>query len=312
MIFKRQQSFKKRFLKKVSNVTVIILKKPAASSPLDLRPQDWRRALKETINAFRDKNLSMYSAGVTYFATLAMFPLIAACVAISTLILSPQDVAAALKNATNIIPEEIGKLITSQFSSQADQVSTNILATVLAIGFALFGASGAVQNLINALNRAYNVKETRNFVASKLVSIGFTVLVIAGLFIVVGLLTIRTDLMVYLRVPEEIANVLLYGRWPILIAMVTVGLSILYRYGPNRRKPRWQWLTWGALIATILWLFITMLFFVYVQNFANFASTYSVFAGIIIAMMWLNYSATAIIVGAQINHNLEQKTVKTQ
>jgi membrane protein len=124
----------------------------------------------------------------------------------------------------------------------------------------------------------------------------------------VGLLTIRTDLLSLLRVPEDLATILLFARWPLLIVLVTIGLSILYRYGPNRKKPRWQWLTWGALIATVVWLIITVVFFIYVQNFANFASTYSVFAGIIIAMMWLNYSATAIILGAQINHRLEKKT----
>jgi membrane protein len=308
MSAKKNNSLFSRMLHTPKNIANKFLPSKKPASPLDLDPKDWRRALTEAVNAFKDKDLSMYSAGVAYFATLALFPLIAACVAISTLILSPQDVSSAVKSATNVIPEEMGKLITSQFSSQSDQVSTNILATILAIGLALFGASGAVQNLINALNRAYSVKETRNFVTSKLVSISLTALFIIGLFIVVGLLTIRTDLLSLLRVPEDLATILLFARWPLLIVLVTIGLSILYRYGPNRKKPRWQWLTWGALIATVVWLIITVVFFIYVQNFANFASTYSVFAGIIIAMMWLNYSATAIILGAQINHRLEKKT----
>ena len=281
---------------------------PAASSPLDLRLKDWRQALQETIKAFGDKDLSMYAAGVAYFGTLALFPFIAASVAISTLVLSPDNVIDTVKQASNVIPDEMGKLITSQFNAQVDKKAANIFASILAIGLALFGASGAIQNLINALNRVYGVKETRDFVRAKLIGISFTIATIIGVFLMGSLLTARPELLEFLHIPESIATIILWGRWPLIIILVSLGLSVLYRYGPNRKQAQWQWLTWGAVIATILWLIITILFFIYIQNFANITSTYSVFAGIIVVMMWFNLSATAIILGAQINHRLETKT----
>jgi membrane protein len=305
MLGRKKESPATKVLKDIKQWAGHISPQLAANSALDLRLQDLRTALQETTKAFGSKDLSMYAAGVAYFATLSLFPFIAAFVALSTLVFSPDNVIDTVKQASNIIPDEMGKLITSQFNAQVDKKAANIFASILAIGLALFGASGAIQNLINALNRAYGVKETHDFIRAKLISISFSIATIIGVFLMGALLTARPELLQFLHIPESIATIILWGRWPLIIILVSLGLSVLYRYGPNRKQAQWQWLTWGAVIATILWLIITILFFIYIQNFANITSTYSVFAGIIVIMMWFNLSATAIILGAQINHRLE-------
>ena len=212
-----------------------------------------------------------------------------------------------VKQASDIIPDEIGNLIITHFSSQAEQRTTNIITTIFALGLALFGASGAAQNFINALNHVYEVKERRNFIKARLVSIVLTVAIILGVFLMVILLTARTELLTFFKVPDPVASIILWGRWPLLIILVSFGLSMLYRYAPDRPRTRWQWMTKGAAIATAMWLIVTVFFFIYIQKFANITNTYSIFAGIIVIMIWFNLSATAIILGAQINHRLESK-----
>jgi membrane protein len=274
---------------------------------LEFRLKSLNKAIREMIKVFGDKDLGIYAAGIAYFATLSLFPFIAACVALSTIVLSPDSVVNIVKQASDIIPDEIGNLIITQFSSQAEQRTTNIITTIFALGLALFGASGAVQNFINALNHVYEVKERRNFIKARLVSIVLTVAIILGVFLMVILLTARTELLTFFKVPDPVASIILWGRWPLLIILVSFGLSMLYRYAPDRPRTRWQWMTKGAAIATAMWLIVTVFFFIYIQKFANITNTYSIFAGIIVIMIWFNLSATAIILGAQINHRLESK-----
>lgn len=270
-------------------------------------PNKIRKQIIEIIKLFGDKDLGIYAAGIAYFTTLSLFPFIAACVALSTVVISPDSVVSTVEKASDAIPDEIGNLIITQFSSQAEQRSTNIITSIFALGIALFGASGAVQNLINALNHVYEVKERRNFIKAKLVSIILTIIIVFGAFLLLLLLAARTELLEFFKIPDTVTSIILWGRWPLLIILVGFSLSMLYRYGPDRPRASWQSVTKGAAIATAMWLIITMIFFIYIQNFANITSTYSIFAGIIVIMIWFNLSATAIILGAQINRYLESK-----
>lgn len=265
------------------------------------------KTLREIIKVFGDKDLSIYAAGIAYFATLSLFPFIAACVALSTIVISPDSIVSAVEQASDAIPNEVGNIIITQFSSQAEQRTTNIIASIFALGVALFSASGAVQNIINALNHVYEVKERRNFIKAKLVSIVLTIAIMFGAFLLLILLTARIELLTFFKIPDAMASVILWGRWPLLIILVGFSLSMLYRYGPDRPRVKWRSVTKGAAIATTMWLIVTLLFFIYIQNFANITNTYSIFAGIIVIMIWFNLSATAIILGAQINHSLELK-----
>ena len=96
-------------------------------------------------------------------------------------------------------------------------------------------------------------------------------------------------------------------RWLVLLIIMMAALSFLYYYAPNRSRPRWRWLSWGAIVATGLWLLVTAAFFVYARYFAHFSDSYSLFAGIIVLMTWCNVSAMAFLIGATVNHQLESR-----
>lgn len=279
-----------------------------AETPTQLSPKDWKQALLETKNALGNKNLPIYAAGVTYFSTLAFFPLVAAAVAIAGFVIDAdqiQDVAASL-NA--YLPKDIASLVTTQLQNVSDKNPANILVAVFAILLSVFSVAGAVQNMMNAINVAYGVKESRNFIKLKLISFVLTLgMILLGL-IVIPVILVSHEFLLSLGIPDVLASTYQYVRWIILALIVTVALAVFYRYAPDRKNPKWQWVSWGAVMATILWLLGTVAFFIYAQYFAGFSDSYSLFAGIIVLMTWLNISAFIVILGAEVNHRLENKT----
>ena len=278
------------------------------NSPPQLSLKDWKQALLETKTALTNKNLSMYAAGISYFSSLAFFPLVAAAVAIALLLITPEQIQAIAHTLEQYLPGDMAKLLTSQLSSQAAENKGNLLVAIIAIAISLFSASGAVDRLTQGLNAAYSAEETRGFIKLKLMSILLTLSGIIIGFVMIGLIVLNSSILTNIGLPASVAMVILVLRWFVIVVLMSIVLSVLYRYAPNRLKARWQWVSWGAGIATIIWLIGTAAFFIYVQNFANFSQSYSVFAGIIILMMWLNLSALIVLIGAQVNHRLEARS----
>ena len=280
-----------------------------ASTPTDLSWQSWKRALLRTKDAIGDKNLAPLAASVAYGGTLAFFPLVVACVAIASIVISPEQINDIVDALAQFLPADIAGLLSAQLENAMDNESANTLIAIAAIALALFGVSGAMNSLVNALNVAYDVKETRGIVKTRLVSLVLTCMMIVGFLIMLPLIAVGGDLLRTFGMPEFVIITFSILRWVILAVVMTFGLALIYRYAPDRPNARWQWVSWGAIMATILWLVVTALFFIYAQNFAGFSDSYSLFAGIIVLMMWLNFTGLIVLVGAEVNHQLEERTV---
>jgi len=279
-----------------------------ASTPTDLSWKSWKKALLKTKDAFGDKDVGTLAASIAYGGTLAFFPLVVASVAIAGSILSEETIKTTVEGMSQYLPQDVAALISTQLVSAMDSHATNVLIAIAGVLLALFGVSGAMTNLINSLNRIYERKETRHFVKVRVLSLGLTSLMVVGMLVVLPLVVLGSDLLRTLGVPEAGIVAFSIVRWIGLAAVMSIGLSFIYRFAPDRPRAKWQWVSWGAIIATILWLVATFLFFIYVQNFSNFSNSYSLFAGIIVLMMWLNYSGMAILVGAEVNHQLEKRS----
>jgi membrane protein len=154
----------------------------------------------------------------------------------------------------------------------------------------------------------YETHETRKFLQLRLISTAFVALGAVLGVCIVSLLIINDSFLLYLGLPAWLVSVILALRWVVIAAFATLSLAVFYRYAPDRKNPHWQWVTWGSLIATILWLIGTTLFFLYARYFAHYTESYSVFAGIIVLMIWLNLTAFSILLGAEINFRLENQT----
>ena len=280
-----------------------------ADSPTDLSWKSWKRAFLETKDAIGNKNLSMLASGIAYGGTLAFFPLVVASVAIASIVISQEQMNNVIVAISSFLPSDMAGLLTAQLTNAMNNESANVLVAAAAIALSLFAASGAMNSLVGALNVTYRAKESRNFFKVQLVSVGLTCMMIVGLIVTLPLIALGGDILKEIGLPDVFVGVFSVARWLLLAGVMMVALAVIYRYAPDRTNPRWQWVSWGAVMATILWLLVTALFFVYVQNFANFSESYSLFAGIIVLMMWLNFTGLVVLIGAEINQQLEKRTV---
>lgn len=281
--------------------------KLAARSPFGLPWASHRSLVGEVMSDMNAGNTMTLAAGIAYFAALAFFPSFAAMFAIASILIPQEQVAHIIGEVNVYLPQDIAGLVTVQLENQTDKHSGNIIFAIIAIAIALFGASAAAENTLRALNVAYGVRETRNIVKLRAVSI--VVLVLALVFAVcVGVLLIIDDYMVKWGVPAQLVDIVALIRWPLLFVMVSGGCAALYRYGPDRPRAKWRWASWGAVLATCIWLAVTIGLFLYTRYFATFSNSYTLFAGIILLMVWFNLSAIALLIGAHVNARLEGKT----
>ncbi|MFZ1250520.1 MAG: YihY/virulence factor BrkB family protein [Candidatus Microsaccharimonas sp.] len=279
-----------------------------ANTPRDFKPKDWKNALIETKNAFGSKSIPLVSAGIAYFLTFAVFPAIAAFIAILSFALSKDTLSSAAGTLYTFLPTDIASLFSSQVEAALNNPSSGVIIIIFGIAIALISLSGAMANIIKAVNSIYEVDESRKILQLRAMSLLF--IAAAGVItaIVVCLLVLNETNLLSTGIPYWLTWLILISRWFVIAFLVTFGLAIFYRYAPDRKNPHWQWVTWGSLIATLVWLLATTLFFLYARYFAHYTESYSVFAGILVLMIWLNLTSFAVLLGATINYKLENQT----
>lgn len=244
------------------------------------------------------RNVAMSAAAVSYYTLLAIFPAVAAGMAIVLFVVEPSQVESAMSALAMYFPREITDVLAASLGKQAEQHGSNLLFAAIGIALALFGASGAMQGMMKSLNTVYQVKETRSWLQLTSLSIALTL----GVMIVslgVGILLLCSyDQLVAWTLPQSFAVIVAVLRWPVMALSIHAMISLLFHYGANRAATTMQHITKGSVIAAAGWLLVTVLFFGYMQSFANFAQSYSVFAGIVALMMWFNFGSMSILIGA--------------
>ena len=181
---------------------------------------------------------------------------------------------------------------------------------IFGLGVALWSANAGMKAIIDALNVVYDEKEKRGFIKLNLLSLAFTLAALVAVLLAIGAVVVVPVVLNYVglgSIGSTLVNVL---RWPLLLALIIVGLAVLYRYGPSRREPRWQWLTVGSVVAAIAWLISSVLLSWYLSNFANYDATYGSLGAAIGLMMWMWISAIVILLGAELNAEIEHQTAK--
>jgi membrane protein len=281
----------------------------AADTPKEIPASGWRDVLWRVKDETARDNLSLVAAGVAFYALLAIFPAIAATVSIYGLLVDPQTVSEQLAATSQVLPEEARSIIDEQLTRVASSAPTALgLGALVSLLLALWSANKGTQSLIAALNIVYDEREKRGFVRLTLISLGLTLAII--LFVIVGLAAIAAlpALLGNLGLPEEVRRLAGWLRWPLLGLGFVTGLAVLYRFAPSRNEPRWRWVTWGAVLATVLWLLGSALFSWYVANFGAYNETYGSIGAVAVLMMWFWLSALIVLLGAELNAEMEHQT----
>jgi membrane protein len=281
----------------------------SATSPSEIPARGWKDILLRVYEGIFEDRILPNAAAVTFYSLLALFPGIAALVSIYGLFADPGSIAHQLDAVSGILPGGAVDVIRDQLMRLTSQGSTSLgISFVIGIVISLWSANGGIKALFDALNAVYEEKEKRSFIRLNAISMAFTIGMISFLLIAVVCVVALPIVLNYL--PGFIGSVLNVARWPVLLVLVALALSMIYRYGPSRREPRWRWITWGSAFAAMAWLAASALFSWYAANFGSFNKTYGSLGAVIGFMTWMWLSVIVILIGAKLNAETEHQTAR--
>ncbi|WP_116084212.1 YihY/virulence factor BrkB family protein [Tropicimonas sp. IMCC34011] len=279
-----------------------------ADSPADISKTGWIAIAKRVWAEQTNDHVGLIAAGVAFYGLLALFPAVTATMAIAGLIAEPDVVAGQIETFTAMMPADAASLLIDQVQAVTGSESGGLgIAAIFGILVAIYSASKGVNSLMEGLNVAFDQEEDRGFFMLTAMKFGLTFALIVGLVLIAILLAIVPAAIAFLPIGETLETWLNYGRWPILLVVVCVGLAFLYRFGPSRSPRGWRWITPGAAIATALWVIGSLGFSFYVANFGSYNETFGALGGVIILLMWLWLSAYIVLIGAEIDAEMERQ-----
>lgn len=272
------------------------------------RPLVYWEALKASVNHISENNISLVSAGVAFFAMLSIFPALAALIAVLGIISDPVVVVAQLEEVRGFLPEDVYQIVNDQVVSLVSTRNDTLgWAGLLSLLAALWSARAGVGAMMIGLNNVYNQRNrgaAKHYLRALLLTIA---LVGVG---ITALLTVVVAPVVLAFIPlgpfgNFIADLV---RWTIAITVLLAGIGVLYRYGPNRKPAKVQWLSFGAVLAVVLWALVSVGFSYYVANFGNYNQVYGSIGAVIAMLIWLWISSFLVLLGASLNAQIELRT----
>jgi len=261
----------------------------------------WREA--------RSDNLSMAAGSCAFYALLALFPALSVLISLYGLLFDPSTVEGQLAALRDVLPAATYQMIVGRIHDLASAGPTRLgWRLLLSFLFAFWTATAGTKAMMMALNVTYEEREKRGFIRYTLTAMAFTlagiVAISLALSIIVGLPAVLS--FSWLGPLANLAVSLV--SWCLLLGFLMLGLALLYRYAPSRREAKWRWITPGSLLVAVLWLAASILFSFYVANFASYDVTYGSLGAVVVALMWLFISAYVVLLGAELNAELELQT----
>lgn len=283
-----------------------------ADSPLEIPARGWKQVAVRTWKQSSEDNVGLVAAGVAFYAFLALVPLLGATVLTYGLVADPHIVAKNVKSLANVLPQDAAKLIGQQLMSIVQTSGGKKgFGLLIAIAVAIFGARNAAGSIVTALNIAYEEEDTRGFLRVNLLALAITAAAVA--LAVIALLAIAALGYLEQLLPHAPGFLLTLGKivsYVLLFLGAAAAAATLYRYGPDRKRAQWKWITPGTIFAAVTWLVLTFGFGLYVSKFGSYNKTYGSLATVVILVTWLYLSAYVFLFGAELNSELEHQTEK--
>jgi membrane protein len=280
-----------------------------ASRPTQIPLRGWLQIVKRAWAENNADNMPIIGAGVAYFGFLAILPTLTATISLYGLVASPETVTRQIQSLSEQLPQDASTLISNQLKNIASHsggaLTISLIVSILA---ALWSASSGVSNLVKAVNIAYDEVETRNFIKLRLLSLALTLGAIVFVLITFSLVAVVPAVLNHLPLGvfgTVLAQVI---RWVLLLGVMAVALSVLYRVAPDRDAPKFAWVSLGSLVVTVIWAVVSLLFSFYVDNFGSYDKTYGAIAGVVVLMLWLQLTVYLVLLGAEINAETEHQT----
>lgn len=282
-----------------------------AEHPHQIGAAGWWDILKRVAGDISRDNVSLMAAGVGFYALLSLTPAFTALVALYGLLFDTSQVQAQIASMEGMIPEEGRKLISDQLTAIVQGSSSKLgIGLIISLGIALWSANSGTGALIQALNVAYAEREKRSMLTYYANALALTASFVVFGIVSLILVAVIPVVIGFLPLADFGKELVAWFRWPLLVIVSALGLAVIYRYAPSRNEPKWSWVSWGAVAATALWIVGSALFSIYVGKFATYNKTYGSLGAVIVLLMWFWLSAFAILLGAELNAEMERQTAR--
>lgn len=279
-----------------------------AEKPTEIPALGWKDILYRVKDEISEDRIGTIAAGTTFFILLALFPALGALVSLYGLVADPATINEHVNDLRGYVPDAMLDLIGGELQRLEARKSSLGVGFAIGLVLALWSANSGIKAVFDALNVAYDETEKRGF---------FKLLMVSGLFTLGALLFFILVLNVVIGVPLVLkylplgpAGDILVSVLPPLVLFVVaiVAIAVLYRYGPSRRQAQWRWITPGSIATASVWVVGSALFSFYLARFADYSATYGSLGAAIGAMMWIYISLWIVLVGAELNAEIEHQT----
>jgi membrane protein len=282
-----------------------------ATHPLQIPWRGWKDILWRTYKEMQSDRLLSIAGGVAFFVLIAIFPAITALVSAYGLFFNTSTITGNLSLLNDVVPANVLGIVTEQANRIAAS-SGRALSIGLVVGIlvSLWSAMSGVKAVIDALNVIYEQEEDRNFIKLNVVALLFTLAGFAAFLLAIAAVIVLPLILSPIGFGSAAETLTRFGRWPVLLLLLLIALAVLYRYGPYRRPARWQWVSVGSVFAAVTWIAASYLFSWYLASFANYNATYGSLGAVIGLMMWLWLSTIVVLLGAELNAEIEHQTAR--
>jgi membrane protein len=268
-------------------------------------PISWFELLKRTGKEFMADDVLGLAAQMAYYFLFSLAPAIV-CVIAVTSYLPFSSIQDLINSISGFAPADVVEILRDQLTTIAQGEHTGALTFGLLL--ALWSSSAAMVSIIAALNKAYDIEEARPWwkvrLTAILLTVGVAVFVVLAFALVVVGPTFIDRIASMVGLGPAFTSVWNVARWPVALALVALGVGLVYYFAPDAEQD-WEWITPGVVVATVIWLIVSLGFKYYVTNFANYNESYGSLGGVIILMLWFYISALAILTGAEMNAEIE-------
>lgn len=279
-----------------------------ATHPLQIPPLGWKdilwRVYRETM---RDK-LPIVAAGITFYTLLAIFPALGAFVSLYGLFADVSMVQRQLADLAPVVPASVLQIIGEQMLRLAGQHGAKLsTAFIISVLLSLWSAHGGIKVLLEGLNVTYDEEEKRDFVRRTAMTYSVT---FATLLFLVTITAVLVGIPVVLNTIglDRFELIWAPARWVLVFMVTAIAFAIAYRHGPSRQTAKWRWVILGAVVAAVAWLLGSMAFSGYINHVSTLDATYGPLGTIIIFMLWVWFSVMVLLLGAELNAEIEHQT----
>jgi membrane protein len=279
-----------------------------ARAPHQIPPRGWKDVIWRTAREVSQDRLTVTAGSVTFYSLLAIFPAIGVFVALYGLIADVGEMHRQLGALSGVMPEEVLGIIREQMLRLAGKKQVSLSAAfVISLLISIWSVNAAMKALFNGLNIAYDETEKRNYFHVTALTYAFTAGVLLFLTVVIAVL-VGAPIFFRRWGWDNLANYWIPLRWVGLTIFTAFCFAVVYRYGPCRARARWRWVSWGGTLAAVLWLVGSLGFSWYLNHVAHFDATYGSLGAVIGFMMWIWSSVIVVLVGAELNAEIEHQT----